>query len=194
MDPTTTWIVLILVLVVAAGAAVLYLRQRRTKQLRARFGPEYDRSVQEVGNPRRAEAELAKREERVAHLDIRPLSAEERGRFPEAWRSIQALFVDDPGRAIAEADRLVTEVMRVRGYPVTDFEQRAADISVDHPRVVENYRAAIAIARRNDRGEASTEDLRQAMVHDRALFEDLLETEPAREKELNDDRATYRVA
>jgi hypothetical protein len=178
MDPSI-WIILIVVLAVVVGAAVLYQQQQRTRQLRARFGPEYERSVREVGSRRRAEAELEQRQERVAHLDIRPLSREDRARFTEAWRSVQARFVDDPGRAIAEADRLVTEVMRVRGYPVADFEQRAADISVDHPRVVEHYRAAIQIARRSANGEADTEDLRQAMVHYRVLFEDLLEAEPA---------------
>jgi hypothetical protein len=193
MDPSV-WIVLIVVLVVIAGAAFFYTQQQKTRQLRARFGSEYDRSLQETGNRRHAEAELAKREERVAHLDIRPLMPDDRARFSNAWRSVQAQFVDDPGRSIAEADRLVTEVMRVRGYPVADFEQRAADISVDHPRVVDNYRAAYAIARRSGRGEANTEDLRQAMVHYRALFEDLLETEPAMGKELHDDRASYRAA
>src|SRR5947209_5544778 len=190
MDPSV-WIILIIVLAVAAAAAVLY-QQQRTHQLRARFGPEYDRSVRETGDRRRAEAELQKRAARVSRLDIQPLSREKRTQFADAWREVQARFVDDPSQAIAEADRLVTEVMRVRGYPVSDFEQRAADISVDHPRVVEHYRAAFAIARRSNRGEADTEDLRQAMVHYRLLFEDLLETEPA--KEFSDDRATYRAA
>jgi hypothetical protein len=191
MDPWV-WIVIVVVVLVVAGAAALVLQRQKTRQLRAHFGPEYDRSVQSLGDRRRAEAELGRREERVAHLEIRPLSAKDRDQFADAWRTVQAQFVDDPPGAIMGADRLVTEVMRVRGYPVSDFEQRAADISVDHPRVVEHYRAAYAIARRSDRGEASTEDLRQAMVHYRALFENLLETEPA--KELSDDRATYRAA
>lgn len=193
MDPSI-WIILIVALVVVAGAAFVLLRQKKTHQLQSRFGPEYERSVQETGDRHRAEAELQKREERVAHLEIRPLAPEDQIRFSDAWRSVQALFVDDPGRAIAEADRLVIEVMRLRGYPVTDFEQRAADISVDHPRVVENYRAAYAIARRSSRGEATTEDLRQAMVHYRTLFEDLLETGPSREEESHDDRPSYRAA
>jgi hypothetical protein len=193
MDPTL-WYVVIIILAVVVGAAFFYVQQQKSRQLRARFGSEYDRSLQETGDRRRAEAELAKREERVAHLDIRPLLPQDRERFSDAWRSVQAQFVDDPGRAIAEADRLVTEVMRVRGYPVGDFEQRAADISVDHPQVVENYRAAVAIARRNSRGEATTEELRQAMVHYRALFEELLEAAPIPEKELHDDRASYRAA
>src|SRR5437762_613367 len=138
MDPSI-WYVLIVVLAVVAGAAFFYVQQQKTRQLRARFGPEYDRSLQETGDRRRAEAELAKREERVARLDIQPLYPQDRKRFSNAWRSVQAQFVDDPGRAIAEADRLVTELMRVRGYPIADFEQRAADVSVDHPHVVENY-------------------------------------------------------
>jgi hypothetical protein len=191
MDPWV-WIVIVVAILVVAGAAMLYLQREKTRRLRAHYGPEYDRSLETQGDRRRAEAELARRQERVEHLDIRPLSPQDRDRFAEAWRSVQAQFVDDPPGAILGADRLVTEVMRVRGYPVSDFEQRAADISVDHPRVVEHYRAAYAIARRSDRGEASTEDLRQAMVHYRALFEDLLETEPA--KELSDDRATHRAA
>jgi hypothetical protein len=180
MDPWVWIVLLVLLVVVAAGA--LYLQQQKTRQLRAHFGPEYERSVREVGDRRRAEAELKGREERVAHLDIRPLASEDCAHFANAWRSVQALFVDDPERAIAEADRLVTEVMRKRGYPIADFEQRAADISVDHPRVVENYRAAYAIARRREQGQASTEDLRQAMVHYRTLFEDLLEAEPVEQR------------
>ena len=118
----------------------------------------------------------------------------ERDRSIESWRAVQARFVDDPGQAIADADRLVTEVMRVRGYPVTDFEQRAADVSVDHPRVVENYRAAFAIARRSEGGEASTEELRQALVYYRALFEELLDIERVEDKEVNYDRAADRAA
>src|SRR5205823_2940201 len=140
---------------------------------------------------RRAEAELQERAARVDHLDIHPLSPADRTRFADAWRSVQAQFVDDPARAIADADRLVIEVMRVRGYPVTAFEQRAADVSVDHPEVVANYRAAYAIARRSQEGDATTEDLRQAMVHYRALFEDLLETAPTEEKEFSHDTVTH---
>lgn len=179
--PEWVWIVLILVaLVVGAGAAWFFTQRQKSQRLRERFGPEYQRSVEEHGDPRRAEKELERRQERIAHLEIRPLPPEDRTRFADQWRSIQGLFVDDPKRAIAEADGLVTEVMRARGYPVADFEQRAADISVDHPQVVEHYRAADAIARSSDRGEATTEDLRQAMVHYRVLFEDLLEPETIR--------------
>jgi hypothetical protein len=179
---TTTGIVLVIALVVVVGVvAWLVMQRRRTEELRKRFGPEYDRTVSEQGDLRRAESELEARKQRVERLDIRPLSPEEHERFAEAWQSAQALFVDEPATAIKEADRLVAEVMRDRGYPVGDFEQRVADISVDHPNVVTNYRAAHAIALANERGEANTEDLRKAMIHYRGLFEDLLET---REKEV----------
>jgi hypothetical protein len=178
------WVVLLVVALAAgAGAAWFFLRQQRSRRLRDRFGPEYDHSVRQLGDRGDAERELERRQERVDHLEIRSLPLDDRQRYADEWRRVQARFVDDPPRSIGEADRLVAEVMRARGYPVTDFHQRAADISVDHPRVVEHYRAAHAIARRNDRGEASTEDLRQAMVHYRTLFEDLLEGESTREKE-----------
>ena len=179
---TTTGIVLVIALVVVVGiVAWLVMQRRRTEELRKRFGPEYDRIVSEQGDLRRAESELEARKERVERLDIWLLSPAERERFAKAWQSAQARFVDEPTTAIKEADRLVAEVMQARGYPVGDFEQRVADISVDHPNVVTNYRAARAIALANDRGEANTEDLRKAMVHYRGLFEDLLET---REKEV----------
>jgi len=172
--------VLLVILVGLAVAAWLYLQKRRSQQLRNRFGPEYDRVVRESGDRRRAETELERREKRVERLHIRSLSANDLRRFTEAWRSIQAQFVDDPKGAVREADRLVGEVMQARGYPVADFEQRAADVSVDHPRLAENYRAAHDLATRDKRGEASTEDLRQALVYYRGLFEELLEVrEPA---------------
>jgi hypothetical protein len=179
---TSVAILLAIILVIVVGAVAWSLMQRRrTEDLRARFGPEYDRAVHELGDQRQAEAELEARQKRVERLDIQPLSTSERDRFAEAWRATQARFVDEPAAAITDADRLVAEVMRARGYPVGDFEQRAADISVDHPNVLANYRAAHRIALANERGEANTEDLRQAMVHYRALFEDLLET---REREV----------
>jgi hypothetical protein len=173
MDPRIVWL---LVGVAAAAAVVLWfvMERRRHVQLRKRFGPEYDRTVHESGSERRAEAELEARARRVARLHIQPLSEADGVRFAEAWRALQIRFVDEPAAAIAGADRLVGEVMTARGYPLGDFDQRAADISVDHPRVVANYRAARDIARRQDRGEATTEDLRQAVIHYRALFEDLL--------------------
>ena len=174
---TTLILILTVALVIAVGAAIwLYTQKRKTEQLRGQFGPEYDRTVAEHGNASVAEKQLEERKDRVEQLHIRPLEADERDRFAERWRSAQAQFVDDPKGAIAEADRLVGEAMQARGYPVGDFEQRAADVSVEHPRVVEHYRTAHAIAQRNEHGAAETEDLRQGMVHYRALFEDLLET------------------
>jgi len=172
MDPRIVW----LIVGVAAVAVVLWLviEGRRRAHLRKRFGPEYDRTVHETGSERRAEAELDARARRVSRLQIRPLSAADGARFAEAWHAVQIRFVDEPTAAITEADRLVGEVMAVRGYPLGDFDQRAADVSVDHPRVVANYRAARDIAQRQGRGETNTEDLRQAIIHYRALFEDLL--------------------
>lgn len=179
---TSVAILLVIIVVIAIGVvAWTFLQKRRTEDLRERFGPEYDHTVSELGDERKAEAELEARQKRVERLNIRPLESAERERFAMAWRSTQAQFVDEPAAAIAAADRLVAEVMQARGYPVGDFEQRAADISVDHPNVLENYRAAHTIALRNERGETNTEDLRQAMVHYRALFEDLLES---REREV----------
>lgn len=175
-------IVLGIALVAAIGvAAWLYLQKRRTELLQERFGPEYARVVHEHGDLKRAERVLEDRQERVEKLNIRTLTPAEADRFAERWRGTQARFVDDPKGATEEADELVGELMLARGYPVGDFEQRAADVSVDHPRVVEHYRAAHTIALRSTRGEADTEDLRQALVHFRALFEDLLDVEaPAR--------------
>jgi len=180
MDTSTT-IILALVVIVVVGGIVWMMMQRRSEELRKRFGPEYDRVITERGDARQAESELAARQKRVERLDLHSLDPAERERFIDAWQSTQSHFVDAPTEAIKDADRLVSEVMRARGYPVGDFEQRAADISVDHPVVVENYRAARAIALANERGEAGTEELRQAIVHYRALFEDLLET---REREV----------
>jgi hypothetical protein len=174
----------IVALVVVAALAVLLMRRQRTEKLRQRFGPEYSSALQTHGDRAKAEAELEARAKRVAKLEIRPLAPAERDRFAESWKTTQARFVDSPPAAIAEANKLVKELMAARGYPMGDFEQRAADISVDHPQVVENYRAARAIAQANERNEAGTEDLRQAMVHYRALFVELLETgqqEPAPE-------------
>jgi hypothetical protein len=174
------WIVAVIVLLVLAGGAVWFFSQRRrTERLASRFGPEYQRAVEETGDRRAAEKVLEEREKRVSQLEIRRLSPEEHDRYVTDWRSVQARFVDDPSGAITEADRLVEQLMEARGYPVGDFEQRSADISVDHPQVVEEYRAADEIATKHAQGNADTEELRQAMVHYRALFEDLLETEPS---------------
>jgi hypothetical protein len=176
MSAAAVTIVVLVALVVVGGVVWYFVSQRRrTEALQARYGPEYSRLVGETGDARRAEEELVKRKERVDHLDIRPLRAEQREQFLTRWRSVQAMFVDDPGGAVARADALVAEVMATRGYPVSDFEQRAADISVHHAVVVDNYRAACEIAARQRQNTATTEDLRTAMVHYRALFEDLLE-------------------
>jgi hypothetical protein len=170
-------IVFIVGAVILAGLHVwIGVTMRRTQMLRARFGPEYDHTVRDVGDKRRAEAALDARQKRVQRLHIKPLAESQLGRYREAWRAVQTRFVDDPKRAVAEADRLVADVMNARGYPVGDFEQNAADVSVDHPNVVTHYRAAHEIAGRSADGRAGTEDLRQALIHYRALFDDLLET------------------
>ncbi len=173
---TITIVVIVIVVVAIAVAAFVFFQKERTKRLKTQFGPEYDRLVDSRGNQRKAEEELVDRQKRVEKLHIRELNRAEVERFSESWRSVQARFVDTPREAVAEADRLVREVMTTRGYSMGDFEQRAADISVDHPRVVENYRAAHDIAARDAAAKANTEDLRQAMVHYRALFDDLLNT------------------
>jgi hypothetical protein len=168
--------VIVVVVVVVAGIAIWRsVRKRRTERLRTQFGgAEYNRTLKEGGSQRKAEAALDERKERVAGMHIRPLSAGDRARFVESWGKIQARFVDGPGAAVTDADRLLGDVMSTRGYPVSEFEQRAADISVDHPLVLENYRAAHEIALRQAKGQASTEDLRQAMIHFRTLFEELV--------------------
>ena len=172
---TTALPIVIIIAVIAIAFAVwMFVDKRRTQRLRTQFGSEYDRMVQTSGR-RQAETELESRTKRVQKFQIRRLSNEEQKRFAESWRGEQAHFVDDPRSAVENADRLVGEVMRARGYPVGEFELRAADLSVDHPRVIENYRIAHEIALRDSRGEATTEDLRRAMVSYRALFEDLLE-------------------
>jgi hypothetical protein len=181
MTTPTLVIVAILVAVVAVALAWMYSERRRRAHLQTQFGPEYERTVHDVGNARRAEAALAEREKRVSSYHIRELTKEEGDRFTQAWRSVQAKFVDDPAAAVTEADMLVNEVMSTRGYPMTDFDRRAEDLTVDHPKVVQNYRLARDIAVRHSRSEASTEDLRQAVVHYRALFADLLdESHPVR--------------
>jgi hypothetical protein len=190
MDLTTVsttqiaMVIAVAVMVVAGIAVWLFTRKRRTKRLRSQFGgAEYARAVKEGGSQRQAEAGLDKRRERVEGLHIRPLTPGDRTRFVESWGRVQARFVDGPGGAVTEADQLLGDVMSARGYPVSDFEQRAADISVDHPLVLENYRAGHQIALRQTRGQASTEELRQAMIHYRTLFDELVgEPEVARAK------------
>jgi hypothetical protein len=174
MSTTTTLIIIVGVLIVAAILAWHFLQERRSKTLRRRFGPEYERAVHEHGNQHKAEQALVARQKRMEKIHIHTLSPQDRDRFADEWHEVQSRFVDDPPGSIRDADRLVTEVMRARGYPMGEFEQRAEDLSVDHPQVVRNYRAARAIAIRRDKGEASTEDLRVALVYYRELFEDLL--------------------
>jgi hypothetical protein len=175
---TWVWIVIAAAVVVAIVLLATWAakRKQRTSRLQEGFGPEYDRTVEETGSRRRAESELTDREKRREELDIRPLAPGARDRFADRWRIVQERFVDDPDGALREAHELVVLVMRERGYPTDDFEQRAADVSVDHPHVVENYRAAHAISERDD---ADTEEQRRGLVHYRALFDELLETEPA---------------
>jgi hypothetical protein len=171
------WIIVAIVVIAAAAAlGFLLLQRRRSEQLQDRFGPEYKRVVAERGGDRQeAESELQDRFKRRSTFEVRDLEPASRDRYAERWRQAQSRFVDQPASAIAEADALVLEVMSDRGYPVADdFEQRAADVSVDHPEVVEHYRAAHGISQRATDGRASTEDLRQAMVHFRALFAELL--------------------
>lgn len=186
MDTTTILIIVALIVVVLViAAAVMASRRRRSEELKEKFGPEYDRAVDTYGDTHEAEKKLEERQSRVESLDIHPLTAAERDRYSEQWKMTQAEFVDRPDQAIADADRLVQQVMQQRGYPLGDFEQRAADISVDHPIVVSNYRKAHEIALKQVNGQASTEDLRQAMVHYRALFEDLLQTDSANGRDMS---------
>jgi len=172
------FIAVIAAIAIAVGTG-FWLRarqERRSVRLREGFGPEYERAVEEYGDKSRAERELAARERRVQKLSVRLLTPQERDRFGSAWSGVQQRFVDDPNGAVAEADRLVKSVMATRGYPIDDFEQRIADLSVDHARVVQHYRAARILAQANAAGSSTTEDLRQAMVHYRVLFADLLES------------------
>jgi hypothetical protein len=167
-------IVLVALLGLAAVGFVLYSRQQRKARLRETFGPEYQRTVEETGGTGQAEKELEARERRIEKLHILELSPDQQRGFADRWRLAQAHFVDDPSGAISEADELVMAVMNARGYPLSDFDQRAADVSVEHPEVVQNYRAAHTIAEKNTKDGSSTEDLRQAMVYYRSLFDELL--------------------
>lgn len=180
MDTTLLIIIGVVVVVVLGIVAALLLaprirQKKHSKELQDRFGTEYDRTVEQTGDRERAEQELDGRQERRAQFSIRPLQREERDRYVQAWLDTQKRFVDAPGEAIGEADELVKQVMRDRGYPVQDFEQRADDLSVDHAGVVEDYRAANRVAVAHRRGDVSTEDLRQAVVHYRSLFDRLLD-------------------
>jgi FtsZ-interacting cell division protein ZipA len=175
MDHTTLIAIVIVVAVIAIAAIIFAVsRKRRSETLKQHFGTEYERAVLVRGDAAKAEKDLIDREKRVHSLTIKPLTPAARDRFREEWTQIQNRFVDDPAIAVSEADALVNRVMVARGYPMTDFEQRAADVSVSYPAVVQNYRAACIIVQRHGRGEAGTEELRQAMVYYRSLFDELL--------------------
>jgi FtsZ-interacting cell division protein ZipA len=174
-----TWIwVLIAVVAVIVIAVVVWsaFTKRRTTALRDQFGPEYDRTLQQTDSRRETETDLSARRERREQLDIRPLTTAAQERYSSQWEQVQSRFVDQPAVSLGQADELVLQVMRERGYPIDDFEQRAADISVDHPEMVEHYRAGQAVSRSAASSDATTEDMRQGLVHYRALFEELLET------------------
>jgi ABC-type nickel/cobalt efflux system permease component RcnA len=174
MSTMTILAIVVAIMALAVAAWALYQVQT-TRRLRSRFGPEYDYTVAHAGDRRSAESELAQREARVKKYPIRALTREERDRFSNSWREQQSRFVDDPRGAISAADVLITEVMTTRGYPVSDFQTQLSDASVDHPHLVSKYREAHEIAERNRNGTAGTEDLRQAMICYRALFEDLID-------------------
>jgi hypothetical protein len=185
--PLPLIIVAAVVVIALLALAAWFFSQKRKQsaRLEQRFGPEYDRTVGELGGRTKAESELKVREKRVERLTITPLAPAEAARFSATWNALQIRFVDDPAGVVAQADSLVRELMLKRGYPMGDFERRAADISVDHPTVVENYRAAQAIAVRGERGEANTEELRRAVVHYRVLFDDMLEVREAKPEALS---------
>jgi hypothetical protein len=193
--PVWGWVLIaIAAVVVIALVALRGMAKRKTNRLQERFGPEYERTIGESKNRREAESELSEREKRRESLDVRPLTADARSRYRQQWDTIQAQFVDSPQAAVSAADTLIQDVMRDRGYPVQDFEQRAADVSVDHPQVVANYREGHRLAETSASGKGSTEDLRQAMRHYRALFSELVDDsaadEPtARERQAADDGA-----
>jgi hypothetical protein len=180
-DASNTWIWFAVAVVIVLAIIAFAATRKRSERMRNRFGPEYDRTVASTGSTKRAEAELARREKRVHDLNIRPLTPGARERYTDSWRGVQARFVDDPSAAIAAADRLLTDAMRDRGYPVDDPARRMEDLSVEHAGTLNNYRNATAIAHRNASGKASTEELRQAMISYRALFSELVGAEPVHE-------------
>jgi len=187
MDTTSMqawWVVGIVVVLALVALAFFLFRKRQSTRLAERFGDEYDLAVRQHGSRAKAEAELRQREARVSQLRIVPLATGEGARFSSAWNRVQAEFVDNPTGAVTQADQLVRELMQKRGYPMGDFEHRAADISVDHPAVVRNYRAAQAIHARTLSGEVETEELRKAVVHYRALFDELLDVSVVEERKM----------
>ncbi|MDQ6885399.1 MAG: hypothetical protein M3077_14370 [Candidatus Dormibacteraeota bacterium] len=175
MDQTTLMVIVaVVVLIVVIALIAMIVRRGRSQRLKSKFGPEYDRTVQETGNRGKAERDLESRQKRRDQLEIRPLDPGLRERYAREWQQMQADFVDAPSDAVRRADQLVTQVMRERGYPTDNFEQRSSDVSVDHPQVVEDYRAAQKVSMANRENRASTEDLRLAMKHYRSLFDELL--------------------
>lgn len=176
----TTYIIIAVVLVLVVLGAVLLpmlARRKRSDRLHEHFGSEYDHTVEVLGDEKKAQTELEERQKYVKALDIRPLSVNEHKRYVADWAAVQSKFVDEPGQAIVDADRLIMEVMKLRAYPISDFEQRAADVSVSYPALVSNYRAARVIALKNQENKADTEELRQAMIYYRSLFDELLVTD-----------------
>jgi hypothetical protein len=188
LPPNIVILSVVLVVAVIAAIAWFFIKHKQSQRLQRRFGPEYGRAVDELGGRGKAELELKERENRVARLNITPLAPPEAARFTQAWSALQGRFIDNPKGVVAEADHLVRDLMVKRGYPMGDFERRAADISVDHPGVVATYRAAQVIAARDARGEADTEELRKAVVHYRTLFDDLLEVRQVETVDLPADR------
>ena len=176
-NPTTLILIVIVLLVLGALLYSAFTRVQRSRRLQDRFGPEYERIVRDAGDKQKAEAELESRLAHVESLNIRQLSAEEVIRFALEWQATQTEFVDEPLTSLQKADRLIREVMKARGYPVEDFEQRAADISVDYPELVADYRGMHMIAVKEAEDHVTTEEMRQAMVHGRALFENLVQNE-----------------
>ena len=174
MDINLLMVILVVVALLLVAIALVVQRWQRSRALRERFGPEYDQMLSQTGDRRQAESELEARQKRVAGFNLRPLSAADSQRFSNAWQAVQTRFVDEPRQAVVDADQLVLEAMQARGYPMGDFEQRAADLSVEHAATLAHYRAARGIAEANAAGRAGTEALRQGMVHYRALFDDLL--------------------
>jgi FtsZ-interacting cell division protein ZipA len=176
MDTRVLIPVILVVIAVIVVAAIIISRRRKSEHLKQQFGPEYDRTLKMHGDPNKAEAVLLEREKRVGKFSLRPLNPADHERYAAEWANVQRRFVDDPSTAVTQADKLVTNVMAARGYPMGDSEQRAADISVNYPNLVENYRSARDLTLRHAKGETSTEDLRRAMVYFRSLFDELLET------------------
>ncbi|HLA07857.1 MAG TPA: hypothetical protein VJ022_10465 [Anaerolineales bacterium] len=177
MNTTNIIIAVVVLVIIGAILGPIFARRKRSERLHKQFGSEYDHTVQALGGEKKAHTELEERQKHVESLDIHPLSVTERDRYASDWAAVQSKFVDEPGQAIVDADRLIMEVMQMRAYPISDFEQRAADVSISYPALVSNYRAARVIALKNQEHQADTEELRQAMIYYRSLFNELLVTD-----------------